>query len=106
MLDALIAFIVANKKEGGEAIGFIAGIVVLASGLPSLKEQLLEPRAGTPAERNGHLLLALGNGLWVASALLTGAFAVSVMAGLNVAIRMSIWSRMMWKQMKPTRKDA
>lgn len=106
MIDALIVFVAENKKEVGETLGFIAGMVVLASGLPSLKEQLLVPYAGTRAQRNGHLLLALGNALWVASALFTGAFAISVMAGLNVVIRISIWARMTCERWKPAPADS
>lgn len=78
----------------GEVIGLLAGLVILYSGWPALKDQWKAPRAGTDQERFGCLLLGLGNLLWVPSAALTGSWAMVGMATVNASIRLMIWTKM------------
>jgi uncharacterized protein with PQ loop repeat len=79
----------------GVAVGFIAGGILLFSGLPALVEILRDKiRKATPGERRSRLLMALGNGLWVVSGLMTENTAVVVMCGINTIIQAAIWCRM------------
>ena len=95
MLNPFISFLSENSRLFGEMLGFIAGLIVLASGLPTIKVQFRSPRAGTRDERLGHLYLAIGNAVLVFSCLLTGVISIASMALINVGIRLTIWFRML-----------
>lgn len=77
------------------AVGLIAGTLLLASGLPLLREQLRRPHGGTAGERQSRLMMAIGNGLWVVAGVLGGLPAVSLMCSINTLINLEIWRRMM-----------
>lgn len=85
---------IASVSFLGTVLGFIAGGILLVSGLPALREQLRGQEGGsTPGERKSRLIMALGNGLWVISGLLTMNVAVIAMCGMNTAIQLAIWSK-------------
>lgn len=76
------------------AIGMAAGMLLLTSGIPLLREQLRHPSPGTAGERQSRLIMALGNSLWVISGVLAGLHAVILMCGINTIINIEIWRRM------------
>lgn len=94
MLETFITFVVTNAKLIGEVLGTIAGLIVLASALPSLVAQLKSARAGTRDERQGHFWLAVGNAILAVACALTGTISVMVMAAINTLLRTIIWLRM------------
>lgn len=78
----------------GNIIGFAAGTTILVSGFPALLQQLKSAHAGTQGERKSRFLMGIGNGLWVVSAAMTGAWSLMGMALINTVIQLAIWRRM------------
>lgn len=75
-------------------LGFLAGSLLLISGLPVIYEQFLQSGPTTPAERKSRLIMALGNAIWVLSGVLSANLSVIIMCGLNMLIQTTIWIRM------------
>ena len=82
--------------EFGSILGFVAGLLLLSSGFPMFREQILNPKFGSKGERQSRLLMALGNGIWTVAGVLMQVWPVSILCGVNATIQLIIWIRMKW----------
>lgn len=72
-------------------LGLFAGSILLISGFPVLREELLSNHERTPGERLSRLAMAVGNGAWVIVGILSGLWAVTLMCGVNALIQLFIF---------------
>lgn len=78
----------------GNVLGLIAGLILLISGFPALRDQMKHGEAGTSGERMSRFLMGTGNTIWVISAFFLEAWSVLVMCAINAVIQFEIWRRM------------